>query len=122
MDNALQILLSYQFLLFCLAITAFTYVTNIIVNYIFTVKGYVAKENHLWTELILPILPIVLGCIAALVAKQYPFPAEIVSNSGRLAFGLVAGLLSGFVWRWVKSIIKSKINNLNPIKPQDPSE
>ena len=114
MDNALQILLSYQFLLYCLAITALTYVITIVVNYGFSVKGYIAKQNHLWTELILPILPVVLGSAGALITTQYPFPAEITSESGRFAFGLVAGLLSGFAWRWVKSMINNKIKALNP--------
>jgi hypothetical protein len=124
MDTALQALLSYQFLLFCLAISAFTYVVTIVVNYCFHAKGYIAKESHFWSELILPILPVVLGSFGALIAKQYPYPAEITSASGRFAFGLVAGLLSGFAWRWVKAIISSKLIALatNPVQPPVPND
>jgi hypothetical protein len=118
MDTALQALLSYQFVLFCLAVSAFTYVVTMVVNYVFRVKGYIAKENHLWSDLILPLLPLILGSVGALVAKQYPYPVEIVSASGRFAFGLVAGLLSGFAWRWVKAIIGSKMKALGaPAQP-----
>lgn len=120
MDTALQTLLSYQFLLFCLSISAFTYVITIVVDYCFRVKGFVAKESHLWSELILPILPVLLGSLGALIAKQYPYPPEITSASGRFAFGLVAGLLSGFAWRWVKAIISSKLIALANNPPQPP--
>jgi len=109
MDTALQALLSYQFVLFCLAISTSTYVVTIVVNYAFAARGYVAKESHLWSDLILPLLPIILGSVGALLAKQYPYPVEITSASGRFAFGLVAGLLSGFAWRWIKAIIRGKI-------------
>ena len=117
MDTALQALFSYQFVLFCLAISAFTYVVTMVVNYIFHVKGYIAKENHLWSELILPLLPLILGSFGAVIAKQYPYPLEITSVSGRFAFGLVAGLLSGFAWRWVKAIIGSKMRALGLTEP-----
>lgn len=121
MDTALQVLLSYQFLLFCLAVTAFTYITTKVVEYFFSIKGYVAKDSHIWSNLILPVLPIVLGCIGAVLAKKYPYPVEIVSISGRFAFGLVAGLLSGFIWRWVKALIGSKIIALQTNTPVNPA-
>ncbi len=118
MDTALQALFSYQFVLFCLAVSAFTYVVTMVVNYAFHIKGYDAKENHLWSELILPILPLILGSLGAVIAVQYPYPLEITSASGRFAFGLVAGLLSGFAWRWVKAIISSKMKSLgSPSQP-----
>jgi len=120
MDTALQALFSYQFVLFCLAVSAFTYVVTMIVNYIFHAKGYTAKENHLWSELILPLLPLILGSLGAVIAKQYPYPLEITSASGRFAFGLVAGLLSGFAWRWIKAIISSKMKALGT--PEQPSD
>jgi hypothetical protein len=109
MDTALQALLSYEFLLFCLAISAATYVITMVVNYIFHAKNKDSKDNHFWSELILPILPVLIGSLGALCAKQYPYPTEITSASGRLAFGLVAGLLAGLVWRWIKAIIMSKL-------------
>ena len=114
MDTALQAILSYQFILFCLALSACTYVITIIVNYCFSVKGYVAKKINWWSNLVLPILPVVLGCIGALLAKQYPYPSDIHSGSGRFAFGLCAGLLSGLVWRLAKAMLNAKIAALQP--------
>lgn len=119
MDNTLQVLLSYQFLLFCLAVSATTYIITVIVNYIFSTKGRVIKDNVLWSSLILPILPVILGCLGAVAAKQYPYPVEITSLSGRAAFGLVSGLLAGLVWRWVKAIISHKMASFIGKKEDD---
>lgn len=109
MDNALQALLSWQFLLFCVAVVSVTYVVRTVVDYVFGLFGRMPKESHLWTELILPILPVILGSVGAFVAQQYPYPIEITSASGRFAFGLCAGLLSGLLWRWIKSAIGRRI-------------
>lgn len=127
MDTALQALLSWQFILFCLAVTSFTYVVRVIVDYILNAKGIVPKDCHLWSELILPILPVFVGSIGSLVSKQYHFPLDISSASGRLAFGLCAGLLSGFIWRIVKATLSSKLglfqnNTVNPVIAPDVGE
>lgn len=108
MDNALQALLSWQFILFCLSVTAITHVTKIISEFIFHYRNIEPNKCHWWKELVLPILPVILGASLAAAAVQYPYPIEIISISGRLAFGLCSGLLSGLVWRVVKSIIKTK--------------
>jgi len=112
MDSALEALFSWQFVLFCIAVSAVTFVVRNVVDYVLQKYNMSPKENHLWANLILPILPVVLGLLGAFFAKQYPYPLEISSASGRLAFGLCAGLLAGFVWRWVKAAIGDKIASL----------
>lgn len=122
MDSALQALLSWQFVLFCIAVSAVTFMVRNIVDYILQNYNVSPKENHLWSNLILPILPVVLGTLGAFFAQQYPYPLEISSASGRLAFGLCAGLLSGFVWRWVKAAIGDKISSLTKSKIEEQNE
>lgn len=113
MDSMLQALLSWQFLLFCLAVAAITFVVRKFAEYMLDnpkiPTGKMSKTDRLWTELLLPILPVVLGCVGALLAKQYPYPTGLTSGSGRVAFGLVAGLLSGLVYRVVSSFLTGKI-------------
>ncbi len=70
-----------------------------------------AKNSKLWKELILPVLPVLLGPTAAYLAKTYPYPGGLTSGSARVAFGLVAGLLSGLVYRVLKSALGYKIKN-----------
>jgi len=112
MDNVLQALLSWQFVFFALAIAAMTFVLKKIVEFAIDSEsiptGSMTKENRFWKELILPISPVVMGAISGVLAKMYPFPEGISSPSARLAFGMVAGLLSGLVYRIIKGTLASK--------------
>ena len=120
MDNILQTLLSWQFVLFALAIAAFTFVIRKIVEFCLDSPniptGKMTKTNRFWTELILPILPVILGGGMGHVAKMYPFPEGLTSVSARIAFGLVAGLLSGLLYRVIKGALASKVS----VAPTDP--
>lgn len=118
MDTVLETFLTWQFILFCLAVTAFTYVVRIVVDYILNSKGIIVKQCKLWSDMILPILPIVVGSVSAFFAKQYPYPVEIHTTSGRIAYGLVVGLLATSCWRVVKAALSNKFG----IKIQDSEE
>jgi hypothetical protein len=113
MDTVLQALLSWQFVLFALAIAALTFVIRKVVEFALDnpsiPTGKMTKTDRLWTELLLPILPVVLGAVAGLLAKKYPFPDGLTNPSARIAFGLVAGLLSGLVYRVIKGTLAGKI-------------
>lgn len=134
MDALIQAFLSWQFLFFCLAIGAVIFVIRRVVEYgmenWWPLKNWNAanKEAKLWRSLILPILPIVLGQVGALVAKNYPYPEGFSSTSGRIVFGLVAGFTSGLVVRVFRSFLSDKVsefknniqyrmNNLTPPAP-----
>ena len=126
MDTVLQALLSWQFVLFCLALAAVVWVTRKIVEYGIDNWTIFSKESKLWKELVLPILPVFLGPLAAYLAKEYPFPDGITSVSARVAFGLVAGLLSGLLYRVIKASVSTKVNAVvssvtgTPDAPVDP--
>lgn len=111
MDTIFQALFSWQFLLFCLAIAAVIFVIRKISEYILVNWRVTAKDSKLWRELILPILPVFIGPAVSIVAEQYPYPNGLSSHSARLAFGLVAGLLSGLVYRVLKSLLSYKAEN-----------
>lgn len=113
MDNVLQALLSWQFIFFALAIAAMTFVIKQFVDFAIDnpniPTGNMTKENRFWTQLVLPISPVVMGTFAGLFAKMYPFPEGISSASARMAFGMVAGLLSGLLYSVIKGVLSSKI-------------
>lgn len=110
MDSAIQILLSWQFLMLCLGIAAVTFVFRKIFEYF--IFKYFAKIKTFWSEVLLPILPVITGGLVAEFAKQYPYPEDIQSDSGKVFFGLIAGMFSGIVYRIAKSYI-SKIGSKN---------
>lgn len=110
MDNALQALLSWQFILFCLGIFAITFVLRKIAEYVLdNTKVPMSKGSKIWTELLLPIAPLVNGCILAYFAKSYQFPLNLNDTLSRIIFGIVAGLLSGLIYKVVKGLIKDKL-------------
>lgn len=72
------------------------------------VEGFWKKAlaNYYWSEIVLPILPPVLGALIALVAVSYPYP-EIVKTAGvRVFYGLGMGFFSGWAYRVFKSVLK----------------
>lgn len=110
MDNVLQALLSWQFVLFCLACAAVTFVARKIVEFVLdNPKIHASKTSKFWTDLFLPIFPILFGPLGAWLASNFPYPQGLESVSARVVFGLVAGFLSGLVYRIIKSLLVSKI-------------
>ena len=114
MDNVLQALLSWQFVFFALAIAAMTFVLKKVVEFAVDSPniptGSMTKENRFWKELVLPISPVIMGTLVGLFAKMYPFPEGIESSSARITFGMVAGLLSGLLYRIIKGALASKLS------------
>lgn len=114
MDTILQGFLTWQFLVFALAIGAVVFVIRQLIEYWMTawwpLKGWKAAnpDAKLWRELILPILPVNLGLAAALLATNYPYPEGFGSTAGRIGWGLVAGFTSGMFVRLYKSFLASR--------------
>jgi hypothetical protein len=112
MDPILQVLLSWQFVLFSLAVATVMYVLRIVVEYIMTSMNIDPKKPKWWNDLALPILPVFVGTITAVYLKSFPYPDGLVTTGSRVVFGLVAGLLSTLVYRVFKAILYQKIQGL----------
>jgi phosphoglycerol transferase MdoB-like AlkP superfamily enzyme len=108
MDPILTILLSWQFILFGLAVAGIVYVVRILVEYFIQLAKKDPKTSKFWSELVLPILPVVLGAVAAVKFKSFPYPDGLVTRGDRIIFGLVAGLLSTLLYRVVKGLLNVK--------------
>lgn len=122
MDSILQVLLSWQFIIFSLGIVAVTTVFRTIAEYLLKNVQVIAKESKLWNDLILPILPVILGSAGTLLIKGYPYPDGISTGGARFVFGLVAGLLSGLVYRIVKALFNQKLVSVLPSGTPVPTE
>lgn len=115
MDSILQVLMSWQFVLFSLSVVAVTTVFRTIVEYLLSNVKIIVKESKLWNDLILPILPVVIGPVGAILVNGYPYPDGILTSDARFVFGLVAGLLSGLMYRVIKAILNQKISAVLPL-------
>ena len=112
MEPILQMLLSWQFIVFGLAVAALIFVIRQSVEY--TISNWLkpskkSKILKVWHDLILPILPVILGAISGFLFKTYPYPQGLSTTGGRVIFGLVAGLMSGLLYRVIKSLLFQKV-------------
>ena len=124
MDPILQVLLSWQFVLFGLAVAFIVYVLRLIVEYIAGAVKVDLSASKFWNDLVLPILPIVLGVLGAWFVTSFPYPGftpdahGVVARGDRLIFGLVAGGFSTMMYRVIKALLYQKLvdtaQNLSP--------
>jgi hypothetical protein len=111
MESVLSQILSVYFVLLCLGISAATFVCRKIIEFILdNPKVSASKTSKFWTELFLPIFPVLFGGLYGYWDKSFVFTATATSSSQRFLFGLVAGLLSGLVYKVIKGLIYSKLN------------
>lgn len=104
------IILTWQFVFFSLSIAAVMFVVKKTAEYLMSRSSSLPnKDSKIWTDLLLPVLPIVIGALAGLLFKKFPYPDGLTTTSSRIIFGLVAGLLSTLVYRVAKSFLFQKI-------------
>ena len=111
--ETIQALLSWQFILFGLCVFAVVFILRTIMEYLLKNVKIIAKKSKLWNEVILPIAPPIIGVIMSMFGKSLPYPENLTTSGGKIEFGLVAGLLSGLMYRVVKSFIASKVTPAN---------
>lgn len=105
--EALNQLLSVQFISFSLMLSAITYVERKVFEF-FSNKKKEDIHPGLW-DMIFSILPILIGGIIGFAFKQYPYPGNSTDSLSRIIFGVVAGLFSSQVYRIAVSFLNSKI-------------
>ncbi len=63
----------------------------------------------------MPVMPIVLGVVAAILLKTFPYPGftpdahGMVARGDRIIFGLVCGSMSTIMYRTIKALFYQKI-------------
>jgi len=126
MDPILQVLLSWQFMLFGLAVAMVVYVLRTVVEYLASSANFDLSKSKFWNDLVLPIIPILLGVVGAWMLTKFPYPGftpnaqGIVARGDRLIFGLVTGGFSTVMYRVIKAILFQKIQGNAPYYPTYP--
>jgi hypothetical protein len=114
--DPLSTLLSWQFLLFCLAVSAVIFPIRTVVDYVLKSMN---KSSSIWRDVILPILPVIVGTLMGWKLTTFPYPDGVSSVDFRLVFGLVAGSLSGVVYRMIKAMVFNRVaTNFPALLPQ----
>ena len=115
MDPILQVLLSWQFVFFGLAVATVMYVIRQVVEYLASVLKKDLTKSQLWNHLVMPITPIALGVIGAIMLKTFPYPGftpdsfGMVARGDRIIFGLVTGSMSTLMYRTIKALFYQKM-------------
>ncbi len=113
MDPILNFL-SINFIIFSLAIAALNFIIKTIVEYV----DKAPKSLELWENVVLMVLPIIVGGLAGAMITSYPYPIGFTSAISRVIFGVVAGLLAGTLGRVVISMLRLLAQNAtNPTAP-----
>ena len=104
MDPILSILLSWQLVIFGLAIYAIVFVVRTLVEY-----KLPAKYLKWWQDVFLPIFPIIIGTVGAYFITAFPYPDGLTTTISRVIFGLGVGLLSTTLYRVVFALMSQKL-------------
>lgn len=130
MEQALMSIFSMSFLVFALVIAIAVLTIRNLVEFLFKKAEVVIPDKiedvlrDVWREWVVRGLPLVIGGLFGLFLTGYPYPADFAgSDSGRVFFGLIAGLFSSTIYSFAKfhvrkylpENIKQKIDNMNPL-------
>lgn len=108
--DVLEQFLNMAMVVFSLVIWVLVFAQRKLVEYALSKLGKSIKEAKLWRELLLPLGPMGTGAIVAFFATSYPYPEMFAgSDSGRVFFGIVCGLMSGFIYRLYKQFFGAKL-------------
>jgi hypothetical protein len=99
----------------CLAVYVVTYFIRMLFEGIWRVldsQGDVKKLSTLgriWSEIIVPVLPILTGGCLGFAAKTFVWPDFAMSTKlARVLYGAICGLFSSFVYNRIRGWLKSK--------------
>ncbi len=122
MNEFLAIFLTWQFVILSVSIYAAIHIIRVLVEYfILNNPRFPGSVNsRLWRDLILPLLPIVLGIGFVFIAKSFPYPAILTEMYSRALFSMVAGLLSSTIFRVIKALLNNSGGNSNGPLPYTP--
>jgi len=130
MEQALVSIFTLSFLVFSIVIAISVSAFRSIIEAIFHKLEIVIPDKaeviikDLWREWIVRALPVVVGGLFAYIFVSYPVPAEFAASmSGRVFFGMIAGLFSSTIYSFCKFYIKKylpdnikeKLDKVNPL-------
>lgn len=101
--------------LFSLGVYGLLFVLRLIVER--SIPRLKMDGNYYWREVVLPVLPFLLGGLVGALLSAYPYPEGIGSCMARALYGAVCGLFSGVVYRVVKNLVRSKLSKSEPPPP-----
>ena len=122
MDEFLSIFVTWQFLILCIGISAATFIIRTIIEFFILNNPKLPgnSQSRFWRDLVLVLLPLVLGIVFDFVAKSFPYPDAIVDPYSKFLICISAGLLSTTVYRVIRALLWQKVGITDPEIPVIP--
>jgi hypothetical protein len=104
-----------QTIYLCLAIYVVTYLIRRVIEGTWSIliqqgdAKKVSVPSRVWDEIIVPILPILIGGGLSFAAKTFVWPDfAIKTKLARFLYGCICGLFSAFIYNRIRGWLKSK--------------
>jgi hypothetical protein len=98
-------IVTWPVVLFCIGLSIITQVVKKVVERQIDAEKR-PKTYWWWREVVLPIIPSILGATLTLTFKEYPLPTILSASKGlRIFFGMGAGMASGTVYQVMKKAL-----------------
>lgn len=122
MNEFLSIFITWQFLVLCIGIAAITFVLRTIIEFAVLDNPHMpgSRASSFWRDVVLVILPIILGMIFAVVGKSFPYPEVLSESYSKFLFSASAGLLSPTLYRVIRALLWKNTTGEQPMPPFQP--
>lgn len=115
MDTSLfSVIFNFQTVYLCLAIYVLTYLVRRLFEGIWKVlvqEGALKRGvllARIWAEIVVPVLPIILGGLLSFAAKTFVWPDFAMKTKlARVVYGSICGLFSAFIYNRIRGWLKS---------------
>lgn len=103
LDKGLELLTTWNTLLYTLAVIAIVTVVRLPVEKLWPA----VSAKKWWREVLVPLLPLGFGAAGGL-GPSFPFPEGIRTLYARIVYGLVCGFVSAYLFAYLKKVFASK--------------
>jgi len=114
LNGFISAIFNFQMVYLCLAIYVLTYSIRRLFEgtwKILVQQGEVKKgalPARIWAEVIVPILPILIGGALSFAAKTFVWPDYAINTKlARVIYGCICGLFSAFIYNRIRGWLKS---------------
>jgi hypothetical protein len=117
--DTIEVLGGQAFYVHAIAALVFAMIVNIISGIVRKIvevvspslKDYGFTKSRVWRELVLPILPVLIGAALASCVDSFPYPSTFAAPLVmRAIYGALAGFFSTWAYRIVKTLAQRKWN------------
>jgi hypothetical protein len=113
-NSLASVIFNVQTIYLCLAIYVVTYLVRRLFEGTWSIlvqQGEIKKGSvwgRIWGEVVVPVLPIIIGGALSFAAKTFVWPDFAVKTKlARVLYGCICGLFSAFIYNRIRGWLKS---------------